>query len=233
MTRVMIVIPAKPGMHPMLKSRSLDCLREALLYNPGLQLAATLDYEPEPARPGDSTPWSRVTRVRNRLLHSINVERYDYLLWIDSDVVQYPSIMPTLLVAAANGGVAAPMVLVEESNIFYDWAAFVIAGQSLTAPNERGHNEERGVRVGRQLSQQFPYWPGTPNEVIVPMDCVGTITLVHTDIYRAGVVYEDHPAFTDHFPICQQARALGRPVCVRRDCVAYHADLPRYGEDWH
>jgi hypothetical protein len=68
---------------------------------------------------------------------------------------------------------------------------------------------------------------------VVPLDCVGTVYVVHTDIYRFGARHADHEAFTDHFPICAAARAMGRPVvCDRRLRVA-HADLPKYGEEWH
>jgi len=203
-----------------------------------------LDYFPIPGLNTDSTPWSRVARARNAMLERINLKSYDHLLWIDADVVNYPADMPMRLLEANPDGVSAPMVLIQGSDQFYDWAAFVMQGKSRIMPTSR-------KRVwGRNLAHQPPYWhlhepPQVENDRsarpawmnlpdrLVEMDCVGTITMVPAWIYLDGVRYEDHPAFTDHFPICAHCIKMGKRVVVVRDIIAKHADLPKFGESWH
>ena len=50
---------------------------------------------------------------------------------------------------------------------------------------------------------------------------------------RAGAVYEDHVSFTEHYPICEHARRMGRHVAMLTTAVARHANLPLYGESFH
>jgi hypothetical protein len=103
-----------------------------------------------------------------------------------------------------------------------------MAGKGVVKP------DDRWAREGRQLAHAPPYWPDAQfAERVVTMDCVGTLYVVHADVYRVGVRHEDHPAFTDHWPICEWLRRAGRPVVCCRDLVAYHARLPDYGETWH
>jgi hypothetical protein len=47
------------------------------------------------------------------------------------------------------------------------------------------------------------------------------------------VQYEDHPFYTDHYTICIACISNGYKVLVDTGSVAYHADLPLYGESWH
>jgi hypothetical protein len=94
---------------------------------------------------------------------------------------------------------------------------------------------------------------------LVEIDCVGCTYVVPTKVFRQGygnlknellevfklakvsnhkineniVQYEDHPTFTDHYTICTALRSQGGKVYMDRGSVAYHADLPIYGENWH
>ena len=119
------------------------------------------------------------------------------------------------------------MVFVEGSNRFYDYTAFIQQGRSHMSP------DDGSLIPSRNLNHDAPYWPDAPDSINVPMDCVGTITLVPTWIYLQGARYEDHPAFTDHYSICKACRDAGKNVVVCRDLIAQHADLPKYGEQWH
>jgi hypothetical protein len=178
------------------------------------------------------------------MLTRMAIMEWDYLLWVDADVVDYPLDLPTRLIDSNPTGVSAPMVLIEGRKDFYDWAAFVMKGKDTIKPTNRH-------RVwGRNIQHEPPYWNECdshtedgppeaakpqwyePKERVVEMDCVGTIVMVPTRIY-AHAQYEDHPAFTDHHPICKAARDLGLKVTVDRGTVAYHADLPKWGEQWH
>ena len=48
----------------------------------------------------------------------------------------------------------------------------------------------------------------------------------HQSIFRAG-------GHTDHWPVMQAAKRAGLRVAALRTAVAYHANLPLYGEPWH
>ena len=43
----------------------------------------------------DRRPLSKVARLRNIMLDIVADERYDYVLWLDSDLVDYPPDLPT------------------------------------------------------------------------------------------------------------------------------------------
>jgi hypothetical protein len=160
------------------------------------------------------------------MLTKIDVNHYDYLLWIDADIIDFPLDMPSRLIEGNPTGISAPMVLIEGSNTFYDYTAFVIKGQDHIEPRSRN------CIHGRNLKPQSPYWINVPTETVVELDCVGTITLVPSWVYKFAR-YEDHPAFTDHYPLCKAVRDAGLKVTVDRSLLAYHANLPAYGESWH
>lgn len=249
---ILIVLPVKPkvvddkfrtGANPEIESKFMKCL-EAL--ESKYDFSVHIDDTSYPSQPTDCRPWSKITRIRNAILDSVPWKDHTHLLWIDADLVQFPPNLIDLLVEANPDGVSAPMVLVEGTVGFYDRAAFVIRGAEHVDPNNITFLH------GRNLDFNPPYWPKwnqlvhhdmhtseymkempAKDQNIVEMDCVGSCLLVNTDIYNAGARYEDHPAFTDHFPICKKARDLGRKVTVRRDLFVYHANLPLYGEKWH
>jgi hypothetical protein len=247
MKKVLVAIPLKPSLNPHLRDICVAGARLLPQANPTLDINILFDYSAVAKEAGDSRPWSKVARARNRLLDKVNINHYDYVLWIDADVVKYPLDMPTKLIAGNPNGVSAPMVLIQGGDQFYDWAAFVMADKDTIMP------ESRKRIWGRNLQHQPPYWhyhkephieddrnarpdwykPAADSKGHVEMDCVGTITMVPTWIYKDGIRYEDHPAFTDHYPICKACRDEGIPVTVDTSCVAYHADLPRFGEKWH
>lgn len=227
MTHVKVMVPMKPTINDELRRKCYAAIHRMLAANPSLRLSVWVDDRPMPAQEGDSRPWSRVARCRNRMLEECPGHDVNLFLWIDADVVEYPADLPTRLLAANPFGVTAPMIFVEDSLTFYDWAAFIMEGQSHIEPTNRWQV------AGRNLSQWAPYWPEPKGATVVPMDCVGTVTMVPSVVYNDGARYEDHPAFTDHFPICKRAKELGLPVVVDRSTVAYHAELPRYGEPWH
>lgn len=225
-TRILTIIPVKPNLNHVLKAKCMqaaDAMQDA---NPDMQFM--FDTTPIPKLPTDYTPWSRVTRIRNLILTKINLEEWTHLLWIDADVIQYPTDLAAQLLQSNPTGVSAPMIFVEKlGNHFYDWAAFIIKGKDGIQP----FNPKQ--IFGRNLSHSSPFWPTEPTTRITEMDCVGTITLVPTIIYADGTRYLDHPSMTDHYPICRAARDRGLKVTVNRDIHAVHANLPLYGEAWH
>jgi hypothetical protein len=179
------------------------------------------------------------------MLSDVSLDRHEWVMWVDADVVDYPPDLAQWLVHGAmtyaSNGICAPTVVIEDvpgspiaPGTFYDWAAFIYRGKSGIDPQNRNH-----VR-GRNIDCAPPYyWPNPVSEprvgcpAHVEMDCVGTCYVVHRDVYRAGAIHEDHPAFTDHFPICAKAWEMGRKVVALPHVTITHANLPAWGELWH
>lgn len=217
---VLVALLIKPGMNSTLEDRCLELAR-----NLEGDIAFHIDREPVIGRVTDATPWAKVARARNRVLEAQTWRKFSHILWVDADIVDYPPDLLTVLLQGNEDGMTAPLVLIEGSEVFYDWSAFILKGRAYVDPNNRQ------PVPGRNISTFPPYiWETQP---IVDMDGVGSVVLVNTDIYRAGARYEDHPAFTDHFSVAEVCRSLGRRVTLDRRVTAYHADLPKYGEAWH
>ena len=238
MSKVLIIIPIRPGLNETIRAMALAAAFDMMGANPSHELSYLIDNQLEPKQPGDGPVWAKVARVRNRILASINLSAYDYLLWIDADIIAYPPDMPTKLIAANPDGMTAPMVLVENSTRFYDCAGFIQKGRSHIEPNN-----PRFLR-GRNLMHDPPYWfPAPPVDEVVEMDCVGAVTCIPTEMYLQTIgpkdilvaPYDEHePSFTDHWPLAQRVRNRGQRVRVHRGVTAFHANLSQYpGEGWH
>lgn len=222
---VLIVVPCKPSLpdgiyYPMLEQVSKT------IKSSKTPCSLYLDTTSEPSEPTDNLPWTKVARVRNKILDQCLQCSYTHFLWVDADVIVLPTGLVDTLLSHNPHGVAAPMVLIEGSQQHYDGSAYIQRHTSHIAPGNRQCNYH-----GRNFDQFPPYVPNQPE--VLEVDCVGTITLVNTAIYESGARYENHPTFTDHFPICERSWVLGRPVTVSRDLIARHADLPKYGLSWH
>eukprot|EP00802_Teleaulax_amphioxeia_P021490 Tamp_21849.p1 GENE.Tamp_21849~~Tamp_21849.p1 ORF type:complete len:151 (+),score=13.04 Tamp_21849:56-454(+) len=98
--RVAMLVPSNPLLHPRLKTILTDNLHATLDANPSLDLKIYIDSGPMRELPGDERPLSKTSRLRNRMLDSIDLTMLDYLVWLDSDVVEYPRELPTLLISA-------------------------------------------------------------------------------------------------------------------------------------
>src|SRR5262245_33829032 len=108
--RVLVLVPAKSSMHPILHEKMMQLVGRMPTANQNLKLMTIIDLRSEPTLATDCRAWSKVARVRNRLLDSVDWRAFDYVLWIDADVVDYPPDLPTRLTHAAAGGIAAPIV---------------------------------------------------------------------------------------------------------------------------
>jgi GT2 family glycosyltransferase len=161
-----------------------------------------------------------------------------WVFWVDADLVEYPANLLEELISRAEGGIAAPLVLMEGDvsepaypagfgpGRFYDIAGF--------------------IEKGRWARFTQPYFdqPGP----VYRLDSVGCCYLVNADLYRWGAKHElDYaskafiaenrewpedaiqqnqlgPAnsFTDHYSVCEFARKVGLPVQAFGDLIAYH-----------
>jgi hypothetical protein len=225
-------------------------------YNPLLDIEFALDNERVDKHINDYTPWSRVKRIRNLMIDKYPINNYDYLYWIDSDIIDYPADFLSAAIGLNPKGITAPLSLIQYSTVFYDWCGY----QKLNATSlysKYGKNILEKACDERNFSLSPPYIEDSSK--ITKIDCVGCTYVVPTSIFSktygelqqelldvfdlAGVAdhkihdnivqYEDHPSFTDHYTVCAAVRANGGDVCLYSGSVAYHADLPLYGENWH
>ena len=163
-----------------------------------------------------------------------------WVFWVDADVVDYPASLIEELISRAEGGIAAPLVLMEGSakeppsdkigfgpGRFYDVAGF--------------------VEQGRWARFTPPYFDQLGP--VYQLDSVGSCYVVNADLYRHGAKHsldaasrafvdaeeqwkrdainrnQAGPAnsFTEHYSVCEFARNAGLPVQAFADLIAYHA----------
>ena len=118
------------------------------------------------------------------------------------------------------------MVFIEDKDHFYDTTGFIEHGQAamIYPPYFRGLNGATGF---------------------YELEAVGCWYLAPAWIYKNIEYYSlpfdekrDHPSLaptghTDHWPVMCEARARGLSVGVAPGVKVYHADLPKYGEEFH
>lgn len=140
--------------------------------------------------------------ARNALLDK-HLNGQEYVFWVDVDIVDYPA---DIIERLMTGGIAAPLVLLEDTQRFYDIGSF--------------------VQDGKWASMQWPYFDATK-----PLEGVGCVYIIPSEIYK-HVRYAPIEGFTEHRPVMLKAKELGYSIQCRLDTIAYHADLPRYGMRW-
>lgn len=236
--------------------RMLDNVNKLQENNPLIDIEYALDNERISKEPTDYTPWSRVKRIRNLMIEKYPIHNYDYLYIIDSDIIDYPLNFPTRAIGLNPKGITAPMALIENSVVFYDWCGYQKLGATSIHSEYSKFILDKGCKH-RNFMLTPPYVNDTSR--LVEIDCVGCTYIVPTSVFSQTygdlqnelievftlakvnnhkiekniVQYEDHPTFTDHYTVCAAIRANGGKIYMDRGSAAYHADLPIHGEAWH
>jgi GT2 family glycosyltransferase len=170
------------------------------------------------------------------------IERYlkneQWVFWVDADIVDYPPNLLNELIARAEGGIAAPLVIMEGD----------VSAPAFRSGFGPGRFYDIGgfVEEGRWARFTQPYFnqPGP----VYRLDSVGSCYLVNADLYRWGARHEadlassrfisnqstwteetirrnqEGPAncYTEHYSVCQFALRVGLPVQAFADLIAYH-----------
>jgi Flp pilus assembly protein TadD len=211
---ILVLVPVKPNLHPLLKERAHALAGRLPGANPGHRLDVVFDE----SSPGDGPVAGLEARVRHtapirqRMIDRHLKPDHEAVLWVDADLVAYPADLPTELLRRNPGGVSAPVVLLDHHpDRFYDVAGFVEQG--------------RWARL-------TPPWFDQPG-LAFDLDGVGCLYLVPAEVYRTGGRHVSVPGYTDHLAVCTHARRLGMPVRAYADLRAYHAFLPDFGEPFH
>jgi hypothetical protein len=204
MATILVLVPINPKMPDALQERA-HSLADAL-HKREIEIGEhTVDIVGEFfLEAGDGRPFSAHAQVRNKMLDLFLKEEYTHVLWIDADVVDYPTDLASRLHALDSEGIIAPLPLVEGSARFYDVYGFV---------------DSRG----RRRDKPYPPYP------VGPMQSVGTCYLAPAWLYLDGARYAPTEGHTEHYSICK----LAPRVSSTDQVIVYHADLPKYGEAWH
>ena len=152
--------------------------------------------------------FERLAYLRNLLVdeaHPIGGE--DYILWIDSDVVDFP---PSLIkdLMKHNVQVVAPSVWIEGTQQFYDTLAF------------------RNI-----YGQRIPAWD-IPYKGFMEMGSVGCVYMVAARLYSQSKI-RYHGGDSEQVKFCEAVRQKGEKVYADFDIHVQHANLPWYGKTWH
>jgi hypothetical protein len=234
---VLVLTPVNPALDPAVLRRARELAERAI---GGMRGCRIVYDETGQAPPRGSTFPHRLAAMTP--LRQAMVDRHlrdeKWVFWVDADLVDYPANLLEELISRAEGGIAAPLVLMEGDvsepaypagfgpGRFYDIAGF--------------------IENGRWARFTQPYFdqPGP----VYRLDSVGCCYLVNADLYRWGAKHElDHaskafiaenrewpedaitqnqsgPAnsFTDHYSVCEFARKVAVPVQAFADLIAYH-----------
>lgn len=151
--------------------------------------------------PGDYF-YSSHARARNHVVKHIDVNAFDYLLWLDIDIVDVPSDLVQRLVAKSNGvEIVAPFVIKQGTKDFWDIGGF--------------------VRNGKNFSPCPPYCDCEENTI--EMDSVGCCYIVPMYYYRQGLKYA--PRFgseVEHISFMAAAKSWGAKIIAVRDLEIVH-----------
>lgn len=206
---ILILQPTAPQHPPALQEIAARLLARLPEANPGLMFDIAVDDTAVPI-PASPSLYAKHAAVRNYMLDTYLKPEHDRVLWIDSDLVDYPANLPALLLEANHDGIAAPLVLLDQCGPrYYDIGGFIEEGR-------------RFRMVPPYCTQTGPLWE---------LDSVGCCYLIPAWLYREGVRYSPPPTdyYVEHWSVMQEAKAKGVKIVALRDIVAKHAYLPLFG----
>ena len=233
---VLVLIPISPSLDQATAQCAEQLARRATEGMRGCRIVLD-DTGTAPARGCHPNRQSGLAALRQNMIER-HLRDEKWIFWVDADVVAYPAHLLEQLIARIDGGIAAPIVIMEGRldepankagfgpGRFYDIAGFV----------ERG----RWARFTQPYFDQIG--------PVYELDSVGSCYLVNADLYRWGgrhetdvvsnnfvstnsvwsedTIHRNQEAkancFTEHYSICAFARSAGLPVRAFGDLIAYH-----------
>lgn len=207
---ILVAIPYLPTLPEALLARMRALAAALVAHSP--QAVQVVCTDGTVAVAADAPRYSAHALARNRLLDRHLRAHHTHVLWIDADLTAYPPDLPQRLLAVDAQAIVAPLVLIEESQAFYDVHGF--------------------IEVGGRAFQSAPPYARQMGERIECL-AVGCCYIVPASLYRDGVRYRPTHGHTEHYSVCQAARTQGLPVVALRSIRIEHANLPRYGVAWN
>ena len=211
---VLLPVPIKPGMSEAIRTMFEDHLFPAA---EACGAEVVIDECPFAKLPGENF-YANVARARNHILDEHLRDEHTDVLWIDADIVEFPTDLYTRL-RAVSDGIVAPLCLIEDTDppMFYDIAGF------------RERNPELPTRHYEPWFDSY--------DPVVEMLSVGACVVIPAEVHRRFRFEAQKPRDpfnnTDWFTLMENARAAGYRVLCDTTTRVYHAKLPDYGEEWH
>lgn len=207
--------------------------------------SARIVFDPRgaPPPPGKPHPYRQeaLAKIRQDMIAS-HLGDADWVFWIDADIVDYPANLYIELIRRADGGIAAPVLLMDGK-----------LGAGPTYADGFGWGrffDVAGFVENRRWARFEPPWFDQPGPCF-NLDSVGGCYAVSAEIYRKGARHEADPfaadlvarnadwpsdaiavgqrgpapCFTEHYSVCQWAKDHGYPVRAFADLTAFHAQL--------
>ena len=235
---VLVLTPVSPRLNRDMVARARELASQAVR---GLREHRIIYDELDETPPrGVPHPLRQATMacLRQRMIEQ-HLRDEQWVFWVDADIVDYPNFLIEELIERADGGIAAPLVLMDGiasegagpdgfgPGRFYDIGGF----------SEKGH-----------WARFMPPYFDQPGPVY-QLDSVGSCYIVNADLYRNGAKHMVDPvsqqflkcdkawpsdaiaqnqrgpadAYTEHYSVCKFAIAHHLPVQAFADLVAYHA----------
>ena len=201
-----------PNMPAALKARLLMAIQR--MQRPGVQIVV------DSRGPGDAGIATHTDRcanladIRNAIVRDYLRPHHTHVLSMDADLVEYPADLPEQLrkIAGDNNVVGAACYVEGHYPRWYDTGGFIEAG-------------ERCRHYPPHFNQPGP---------LIELDSVGACYIAPARLFCEGALYDAaNPRYTDHYVVCQKAKALGMKVLCDMRIRVSHADLPKYGLAWH
>lgn len=212
MSRILILSVVHRALPFVLQNTALALAHRAILSDTAHEFGLWVDFRTRPKVPGEDG-CAHVCAVGDWALRAMRLLEWDYVLLVDADVVEYPADICSRLLSVNPSGITAPLPLIEGSGRLYDTFASVDVN-------------------GRRLAHDAPYWREPQTERFVDMQEVGMCVLVPGWVFaKAGM--PTIPGHSGFAAACRLARESGLRVGIDRETVARHAELPKYGLDWH
>jgi hypothetical protein len=241
-TSVLVLIPINPKLGRAAVARAREMAEHAVRGMDGCRIVLDDEGVSPPRGVPHPTRQNAMAAIRQAMVdRHLKDERW--VFWADADIVAYPPHLIDELIHRAEGGIAAPLVLME-GNVseplanrfgfgpgrFYDIAGFVENG--------------RWARFTQPFFDQLG--------PVYELDSVGSCYLVNADLYRNGARHETDFAskkfvenngkwpddsiarnqtesancFSEHYSVCDFTRRAGLPVRAFADLVACHEKPP-------
>jgi len=243
---ILVLQPTRPSNPPALRARADALLSSLEGANPGMVFDVCQDDSAVPIPPHPSR-YMRHATVRNYMLDRYLRPEHTHVLWIDSDLIDYPADLPTLLIGAGDKlrkccpccGYSIPVWLGGNG---YDCAecgnAWEVqpATHTIAAPfamldrcQDRFYDIGGFVEKGNRARMWPPHFDQQGD--VIELDSVGCCYLAPAALYHDGVRYVPPPTdyYVEHWSVMQAARRRGYRIVALRDVKVVHAWLPDYG----
>ena len=231
---VLVALPYNDDMPCVLKQRMFKALRGLECNNPGFNLEPALYDKPYEnnmnANEARQSGRTVLAHIRNTVIKHFLKPHHHFVLWMDADVMSYPPNLIQQLNAANPAGISAPLVLIENTNEFYDRAAFMAVGHKISAdPAFPGFFPAICTTQSNPVCHDYLN-ARTKSPAVIDCESVGTTYLIPAQAYhdnsvaanvsigndRQGKTHmatvefprPDHfpTAFTEHFPVIHYAK---------------------------